>query len=103
MFVDFKQVWEDVKHDVAWVKNKWLKFEAWFNEKIVPGLKVKIVNALTGLGVAATAAAAYMQQVPLDKIISADKLAILLVVVTSLSYWLRGIGDRTKDISGGDQ
>lgn len=93
-----KQFWEDVKHDSAWIKNKWLMFEAWFNSKI-PGIKSYIVNGLTLLATVSTAAAAYMQQVPLEKIISADKLAIALVVVTSLSFWLRGISNRTEDIT----
>ncbi len=99
MFIDFKQIWEDLKSDAAWIKNKWLKFESWFNLTVVPGLKVKIVNALSAIGVAATGAAAYMKEVPLDTIVSAKTVAIAMFVVATLSYWLRGIGDRTEDIS----
>lgn len=94
--MSLKTIWKDIKDDWTWLKNKWLAFELWFNSKI-PGLKIKIVNGLTAIGTIATALAAYMQQVPLERVISADKLAIALVVVTSLSFWLRNISDKAEE------
>lgn len=66
-------------------------------DSILPGLKIKLLNGLTALGIAATAALAYIKEVPLNDIVSAKTLAITTFVVASVSYWLRSISGKSED------
>lgn len=78
-----------------WIKTKWNNFEAWVASKI-PGWKTKGLQVLTLIGVAATALSSYLMQVPLVGIVEAKTLMIIMAVVSTLSFWLKDIGERVE-------
>jgi hypothetical protein len=78
-----------------WIKTKWDNFEAWVATKL-PGWKTKGLQLLTLIGVAATAVSSYLMQIPLTGIVEAKTLMIIMAVVSTLSFWLKDLGERVE-------
>lgn len=77
------------------LKNIWVKFENWVGGYL-PGLKTLILNGMAAIGSAATMGLAYFQQTPLDHWIKADTLALIMTVLSTLSFWLTGLTARVQ-------
>lgn len=93
-------MWSKIKTGLSWVWDKIKLAWAWWEEqvaKFLPGFKLLLINAFTVIGTSATAIAAYLKEVDLAQIVNAKTLAIAMIVVSTLSFWLRGIGDRVED------
>ena len=79
------------------LKRLWINIEKrvarWF-----PGFKTYIINALALIGTVAAALLAYVESVPFDRIVDAKVLGIVIVVLATLTFWLKGIGDRVDRI-----
>jgi hypothetical protein len=79
-----------------WIKDKWAKFEAWV-AGWAPGVKVKLISALGFIGATAGYLQEFISGVPLDKFITGTQIAIISAVLFTLTFWLRGIGQRVAD------
>ena len=77
------------------IKELWDRFEAWV-AGWVPGLKTKIVASLTWLGGVAALFAEYLKTVDLSYIVNAKTLAVSMIVLGSLTFWLKGISERVE-------
>lgn len=86
MFNFFKNIW-------AGAKELWARFEAWVASWL-PGLKTYLVNAAGMLAVGAAALEAYLKNVDLSQVINAKTLAITMVAVSTLTFWLANIPSR---------
>lgn len=82
-----------LKSVLSWIEDKWVRFEAWMNSW-APGAKTRIVNALGAIGGAAAFLQQYITQMPLTRFVTVEQIAIGSAVLFTLSFWLRGLGDR---------
>lgn len=80
---------------LTWFSNVWTKFEAWV-AKIAPGVKTEFVTFLGIIGNAAYLGQNYIQGLPAVPFANATILATTSVVLFTLAFWLRGIGDRVE-------
>lgn len=90
-------MWQKIKNAIAWTWEKIKAGWAWFElqcNKLAPGFKTILVNGVTAVGTSATAIAAYLKDVPAEQVFNAKYVAIALFVVSTLSWWLHGLGDR---------
>lgn len=82
-----------IKKAWSWIKDKWNQFNDWL-ASFMPGLKVKI---LTGIGMVGTAAGVLQEFVtglPLSVFLSATQVAIVTLVLFSLTFWARILTSR---------
>ena len=79
-----------------WIKNKWAAFECWL-DCLLPKVKVKLVTLGGMIYSAAVALQGYFQGLPLDKIVNPTTLLISNVVLFTLIFWLRNIGERVAE------
>jgi len=77
----------------AWLKEKWNKFDAWV-ASWAPGVKTKIVAALGALGNAAYTVQQFVIGIPANDIVNARNLVILNLILFTLAFWFRGMGER---------
>jgi hypothetical protein len=75
------------------VNNLWDRFEGWV-ASILPGLKTKAVVALGFLGNTAFVLKDYLSGLPLGSYINLNTLLIANMVLFTLAFWFRGLGDR---------
>jgi len=61
---------------------------------VLPGLKTKLTVAAGAIGSTAALIQQYVSGLPLDKIISVDKLLIVNVVLFTLAFWFRQLTDK---------
>ena len=81
---------------LQWLKDKWTSFEAW-TASWFPGLKTKITVALGFLGNTAYVLKDYLSGLPIGEYINTTNLLIANMVLFTLAYWFRGLGERTED------
>lgn len=84
-----------LKKTVLWIEDKWIKFEAWVNSWL-PGFKTRIVTGLGAIGMAAASLQEYLAGLtglPPD-VVSGTTISIASLILFTLSFWLRGLGDR---------
>lgn len=81
------------KTAVLWIEDKWVKFEAdvarWY-----PAAKTKVVAALGSLGSLAALLQGYVSGLPISELIDAKIVLGINIVLFTLAFWLRGLGDR---------
>ena len=80
---------------LQWLQKTRSKFETWVAQ-YWPGAKTKIVTGLGSLGMLAASLQEYVTGLPLTKWVSGETLAIVAAVLFTLSYWLRGLGNRVE-------
>lgn len=90
-----KSIWEKIKSIPSYLKQGWFWFEAQV-AKVAPGLKTLVINGLVAVGSASTLLVTYLQQVPMDKFVDGTTLAIIMLVASTLSFWLKDIGNRVE-------
>jgi hypothetical protein len=78
-----------------YIKNLWAKFEAKV-ASVLPGLKTMILNGAAAVGSFATLALSYFQSTPLDHWIKASTIAIIMAVLSTLSFWLTNLTNRVQ-------
>jgi hypothetical protein len=88
MFNFFSNLW-------AGTKELWDRFEAWV-AGWVPSLKTKLVSAATVVAGASSLFAEYLKTVDLSYLVNAKTLSITMIVLGTLTFWLRGLGDRVE-------
>ena len=78
------------------IKNAWAKFEAWV-ASWMPGFKTMSVAVLGVIGNIAALGQDYLTQLTGlgSNVITGSKVAVASIVLFTLAFWLRGIGDRT--------
>lgn len=80
---------------LASIKNAWASFEAWV-AKWWPGAKTLIVTALGAIGTLAASLQDYftgLLGLP-GNVVSGTQIATFSLIMFTLAFWLRGIGDR---------
>lgn len=85
-------IWSYIKAPFVWVKNLWLKFEAWV-ATFAPGLKTKIIAGLGAIGSLAASLQEYMTGLPLDKFVTGTQIAITTTILFSLAFWFRRLSN----------
>lgn len=80
---------------LAWLKDKWAKFEAWVHSWF-PGFKTRFVAGLGTAGMIAGYLQEYISGLPLTTWISTQTLMLISAGLFSLSYWFHGMGDRVE-------
>ena len=75
------------------IKTWWTQFENWVASWL-PGLKTKITVALGFLGNTAYVLKDYISGLPIGEYFNTTNLLILNMVLFTLAYWFRGLGDR---------
>ncbi len=78
------------------IKSLWDRFEAWV-ASWVPGLKTKIIAGVTWISGASALFAEYLKTVDLSAVVNATSLSITMIVLGTLTFWLRNIGTRVED------
>jgi hypothetical protein len=78
-----------------WLKinSLWDSFEGWV-ASILPGLKTKLTVLLGFLGNTAFVLKDYLAGLPLGSYINVNTLLIANMVLFTLAFWFRGLGDR---------
>ena len=79
----------------TWIETEWGKFEAWV-AGWYPTAKTKIIAALGSIGSMAALLQNYVSGLPISEVIDAKAVLIVNVVLFTLAYWLRGLGDRVE-------
>lgn len=80
----------------TWLNNERHKFNDWVASKI-PGWKTNITAAIAFVGNAAFAFQSYIQEIPVEfiqKYVTGDTLVIFNLVLLSLIFWFRTLGNR---------
>ncbi len=79
------------------IKTDWGKFEAWV-AGWWPGAKTKIVSGLGAIGMAAASMQDYISGLTgmPSNVVSGTQIAVTSLVLFTLAFWLRGIGDRVN-------
>ncbi len=90
-----------LKTIVTSIETAWTTFESWV-ARVTPGIKTKLATGLGALGSVGAMGQQYITQMPLTKFITAEQIAAASLVLFTLAFWFRGIGDRvqTRDIQG---
>ena len=88
-------MWNLLKNMWSGTKELWARFEAWV-ASWVPGLKTKLVSLFTAVSGAAAMFAEYLKTVDLSYLVNAKTLAISMIVLGTLTFWLKGIGERVE-------
>lgn len=83
------------KTALLWVEDKWNKFEAWV-ASLMPGLKTRIVAGLGVVGSMAGVLQEYVTGLPLTEFMTATQIMIGTAILFTLTFWLRGIGERVN-------
>ena len=78
---------------LQWFKDKINSFEDWV-ASILPGLKTKITVALGLVGNMAFVIKVYLAGLPLGEYATTQNLLIANMILFTLAYWFRGLGDR---------
>src|SRR5260221_12997439 len=88
-----------LKSIVTLIESGWNKFESWV-ARITSGFKTRLATALGALGSVGAMGQEYVSQMPLTKFITAEQVAAASLVLFTLAFWFRGLGDRvqTRDI-----
>ena len=78
------------------ITNAWASFEAWVASWF-PGFKTIMVTILGVIGNAAALGQDYITQLTglPNNVVTGSKVAVASIVLFTLAFWLRGIGDRT--------
>lgn len=84
---------------IKWFSNAWSKFETWV-ASWAPGFKTEFVAFLGILGNAAYLGQQYVQGLPAVPFANATVVATASVILFTLAFWLRGIGERTATSTG---
>jgi hypothetical protein len=81
----------------TWIETKWATFEAWV-ASWAPGAKTRIVSGLGALGMAAASMQEYISGLTglPGNVVSGTQIAVTSLVLFTLAFWLRGIGDRVQ-------
>lgn len=84
-----------LKTACVWIETKWASFEAWV-ASWAPGAKTRIVSGLGVLGTAAASLQDYISGLTglPGNVVSGTQIATASLVLFTLAFWLRGIGDR---------
>lgn len=85
-------IWSYVKMPFIWVKNLWVKFNTWLAQ-FMPGWKTQIVNGIGLVGSGAAVMHDYVTQLPLDKFVTANQIAIVGIVLFTLAFWGRHLAN----------
>lgn len=83
------------KTSLLWVEDKWNKFEAWV-ASLMPGFKTRIVSGLGIVGSMAGVLQEYITGLPLSELMTATQITVLAAILFTLTFWLRGIGERVN-------
>ncbi len=78
-----------------WIKDTWNTFETWI-AGFLPGLKTKLTVLLGFAGNAAFVLKDYLSGLSLGDFINPTNLLIANMVLFTLAFWFRGLGDRTE-------
>jgi hypothetical protein len=77
----------------TWLKTKWANFEAWVHSWF-PGAKTRAMTALGTVGMGAAVVQDYVTTSPLSQFVEAKTVAIISLVLFTLSYWFSGMAAR---------
>lgn len=78
-----------------WIKNvrNWIEAKV---AKVLPGWKVKALNAISAVSIIVTAVAAYLSSVDISAIIDAKTALVITFIINTLSFWLKDITARVE-------
>lgn len=79
----------------TWIENAWNNFE-YYVAAVAPEFKTKIIAFLGAIGNGAALMQGYLSGLPMGAYVTAENVIIANIVLFTLSYWLRGIGDRVE-------
>ena len=81
---------------ISYLRTKWNSFETWVASWL-PGLKTKITVGLGFLGNTAYVLKDYLSGLPIGEYVNTTNLLIANMVLFTLAFWFRGLGERTED------
>lgn len=79
----------------AKVKSWYGSFENWVHSWM-PGWKTFLTTALGAIGSTAAVCQQYITQLPLDKFITANQIAVATLAISLLALWFNRMGDRVE-------
>lgn len=77
----------------SWIKDKWNRFQDWV-ATWMPGFKTKLISGLGAVGMAAGVLQEFITGLPLSTFMTATQIAIVGVVLFSLTFWFRQLANR---------
>lgn len=92
----FSTIWNIIKTPFVWMKNTWVKFNTWLAQ-FMPGWKTQIINTIGIVGAGAATLQEYVTQLPLDKFVTANQIAITGIVLMTLAFWARHLTNYNND------
>lgn len=77
----------------TWLTDKWNRFEDWV-ATWMPGFKTQLVAMLGIVGSSAEILSEYIQGVPLSNFMTGTQIAVVTLVLFTLTFWFRRLANR---------